>query len=91
MNKHINTISFAPDDYMEFYKSLNKEDVNETKMYEDIQSFIRIAIKNGYHLKIWSDGYTTVIEYDYMDPSFTDMRLEWIDGSKTVKEDGDDE
>ena len=74
---------------MEFYESLKKRDVNETRMYEDIQSFIRLALKNGYELRVCSDGYATVIEYT--NPSLTNIELGWIDHSETAKKEDDDE
>ena len=91
MEKEINTITFCPDHYKEYFESLRKEDVNDVKMNDDIQAFVRIALKNNYQLKVYSDSYCTVIEYAHADPSLSDTRLEWVNEEESVENEADTE
>lgn len=72
------TMTFCESDYIEFYNALGREDVNDAKMWDDIANFIRIAIKNGYQVRVWNDGLTTAVEYDHLDENIRQSRLEWI-------------
>lgn len=89
MDKQINTISFCPDNYIEYYESLGKKSVNDQQMYEDIQSFIRIALKNKYQMKVCTDGYCTIIEYEHEDQNLSGLRLEWIGDEDDYEIDGE--
>ena len=78
MNKKCNTFSFCMKDYEEYNEYPCKEEINESSMWEDIATFIRIAMKNGYCLKVHFDGLTVIIEYNYDDPGMGDPTLEWV-------------
>ena len=93
MEGKYNTISFCETDYTEYNDYSHKNEVNHTEMYEDILSFIRIAIKNGYQMRIWNDGLTTVIEYNYADENMSGVSLEWLGEDEyveTIKKDEED-
>ena len=82
-----NSISFCPDNYLEYNDYLSKDCVDYDSLYKDVSEFIRIAITNGYQLKLWSDGYTVCVEYNYNDPGMSGVMLEWIsDDEYIVKE-----
>lgn len=71
------------------YKN-DKGELDEYKMYDDITSFIRIAINNNYQMKIIDDSYTIIIEYNYADPELQSASLEWIGENEYVARYGDD-
>ena len=77
-DKKYNSIEFCPDNYIEYNDYLNKDCVDFDAMYADIGAFIRIALKNDYQLKLWTDGYTTAIEYNSNDPGMGDPSLVWV-------------
>lgn len=88
MSIKYNTIEFCREDY----KDDGEHD--EFAMWSDIQEFLRIAIKNGYQMKIWDDGETIVVEYNYRDELLSDIGLEWLDCDQYEKlnaEDGTNE
>lgn len=72
----MNTMTFCPHVY----------DDNEQKMWEDINIFLQILIHNQYQIKLYSDGYTIVIEYDY-DPSlgFGNDSLYWVGENEYIE------
>lgn len=77
----VNEITFCEEQYKrrdDVYRG-GKEYVDYDEMFEDIKSFIQIAVKNDYQMKVWFDGLTVVVEYDYRDGDLGDYRLEWID------------
>ncbi len=78
MDKRYNSFSFCRNDYEYENPTTGKKEVNEYMMYEDIKDFLRIAIKNGYQCRIWFDGYTVVIDYNYQDESLSGVSLEWL-------------
>lgn len=82
-NKH-NSFSFYRGDYEEYYDVLNKKDYNYEAMYDDIKNFIRIAVKNNYQMKIWCDGETVVVEYNYKDDGMSGVSLEWLDENEYI-------
>ena len=51
----------------------------------DISDFTRIAIKNGYQMKVWSDECTIVIEYNYKDESLSGVSLEWLNENEYIE------
>ena len=69
---------FCPDDYKEYDEHTREDSVNECKMWEDIQEFIRLAIKNGYQCRIWCDSYSICVDYNYLDESLSGVTLEWL-------------
>ena len=78
-DKHkFNTFSFCEKDYQEYYEYSHKREPNFTAMWEDISAFIRIALKNGYQIKITYDGMTVIIEYNYQDETLSGVSLEWL-------------
>ena len=72
------TITFCTENYKEYNDDTGIEDVNYFEYYRDISEFIRIAIKNGFQMKVWSDELTVVIEYNYKDESLSGVSLEWL-------------
>ena len=85
MDSKFNTISFCRESYKEFYDCLGKKSVNETKLFEDITAFIKVAIQNDYQMRIWDDGLTIVIEYNHQDESLSGVSLEWLDENEYVE------
>lgn len=77
MNNKYNEISFCTEDYREHNK-------NEYEMFNDITDFVRIAIQNGYQMKIWFDGMTVCIEYNYQDTSMSGVSLCWLDEDEYI-------
>lgn len=73
MSKKYNTISFCREDYKD------SGEYDEFSMWSDIQEFLRIAVKNGYQMKIWDDGMTIVIEYNFQDWELSGADLVWLD------------
>lgn len=84
MSEKFNTISFCRDDYKEYYDCLGKEEVNCDKMFDDIKEFIRIALRNGYQMRIWDDGLTIVVEFNYQDENMSGVGLEWLNENEYV-------
>ncbi len=78
MKTKFNRFTFCPDDYKERNENTQEEYVNEYAMYEDIKSFIRLAVKNGYQCRVWHDSYTICIDYNYQDESLSSVSLEWL-------------
>ncbi len=91
--KRVDSISFFKDNYTAW----GEDEPNEYAMFNDIAEFIRIALKNKRKLKVWSDEFTVVVEYDYADPELAEFSLEWIGEDEYVEsysndeEDGEDE
>lgn len=85
MDKRYNSFSFCRNDYEDENLTTGKKEVNEYMMYEDIKDFLRIAIKNGYQCRIWDDGLTVVVEYDYLDRDLADSSLEWLSQDEYVE------
>ena len=86
MNNRYNTISFCSNDYRKpDPENFSKTYIDEFDMYRDISDFMRIAIKNGYQMKVWFDGLTIVIEYNYKDESLSGVSLEWLDENEYIE------
>ena len=88
-----NTISFCRESYKEYYETLGRKEINEAKLFDDITAFIKVAINNGYQMKIWDDGLTIVIEYNHQDEGLSGVTLEWLGENEyveTYSEDGDE-
>lgn len=84
-------IVFCPDDYLEYNQYSKQEEINEAQMYEDIATLMRIAMKCKYQMRIYNDGYSIVIQFDYLDPSLSDATLEWIQNSDADEEKKEEE
>jgi len=78
MDKKYSTMCFCEDDYKEYYDYSRQKEVNETKMWDDIKDFMRIAVKNGYMMKVHYDGMTVMIDYNYQDEGMAGVSLEWL-------------
>ena len=78
MNRTYNTICFCRETYKEYYEYSGKKEVNESRMWDDIKDFLRIACINEYQIKITDDGCTVIIEYDYQNPEMCYASLEWV-------------
>ena len=84
MNTKHNTISFCTNDYKQYYDYLHDYEINYEAMWDDIKEFLRIAVKNGYQMKMWSDELTVVIEYNYSDAALGGVTLEWLDEDEYI-------
>ena len=86
MNNKYNTISFCSNDYRKpDPENFSKTYIDEFDMYRDISDFMRIAIKNGYQMKVWSDELTIVIEYNYKDVGMSEVSLAWLDEDEYIE------
>lgn len=52
---------------------------------EPFDTFIRIAVRNGYQCRIWHDGLTLVIEYNYQDEGMSGTSLQWVGENEYVE------
>ena len=86
MSNKYNTISFCSNDYRKpDPENFGKTYIDEFDMYRDISDFMRIAIKNGYQMKVWSDELTIVIEYNYKDVGMLGVSLAWLDEDEYIE------
>lgn len=86
MSNKYNTISFCSNDYRKpDPENFGKTYIDEFDMYRDISDFMRIAIKNGYQMKVWSDELTIVIEYNYKDVGMSGVSLAWLDEDEYIE------
>ena len=87
MDSKYNTISFCREDYKKTdTENFSKTYVDEDEMYKDIGDFIRIAIKNGYHLVVHFDGLTIMVEYNYQDLSLSGgVSIEWLGDDEYIE------
>ena len=83
--KKYESIAFCESTYEGYNEYLGRNVVDYDEMYSDISSFIRMAIKNGYQMKIWYDGLTVSIEYEYQDESMSGVCLEWLNEDECAK------
>lgn len=86
MENKYNTFTFCISDYLD-----ENDEENEFLMYSDIMKFIQLAFKNGYQMKLWYDGMTVVIEYDYQDACLGGSSLEWLSNDEYVAREGETE
>ena len=77
-------ICFCEENYKQYYDYSHKKEVNETAMWDDIKEFMRVAVKNGYQMKVSFDGLTVIIEYDYVDGSMSGASLVWLGENEYV-------
>lgn len=86
MRDKFSAICFCREDYKKtpgiYYGQAAEYD--ETKMMNDIRDFIRIAMQNGYQMKIWYDGLTVCIEYNYQDEAMSGVSLNWLGENEYV-------
>lgn len=57
----------------------------EVEMISDIADFVKVLLKNGQQVKLWYDGLTVCIEYNYLDKAMTGVRLEWVGPNEYVE------
>lgn len=93
MNVKYNTIEFVADRYTKpKWDNPDEEEKDYDALFDDIKSFIQMAIKNEYQLRIWSDGSAIVVEYNYFDEFMSDSELVWLGKNEYVETyDEDDE
>lgn len=85
MSKEYSKFTFCTEDYKRpSFNNPHEKEVDETEMFEDIGSFIRMLIKNGYQMKISYDGMTVIIEYAYQDEGLSGIRLEWLNSNEYI-------
>lgn len=84
-----NRFTFAPDDYKKpgVHTGLfpDEDEVKWDEMWKDCASFVRLAIKNSYQCHVWHDGYTLVVDYNYLDESIAGATLEWVGENEYVE------
>ena len=83
MDQKHSTFTFFREDYRE------KGEVNEIAMFSDICEFIRIAIRNGYQMRVCSDGLAVIVEFNQQDALLTGVTLEWIGDDEYVVKEGE--
>ena len=83
MDKKCETFTFCPADYTSVVD--HEEVCDENRLYDDIRDFIRLAIHSGYQMKIWEDGYTIIVEFNYRDESLSGTSLEWVGEDEYVE------
>ena len=87
MTQKFNAISFFRADYEvpnQYPLPGHRPEIDEAKLMNDIRDFIRIAMRNGYQMKIWYDGLTVCIEYNYQDESLSGVSLNWLGENEYV-------
>lgn len=70
-------MTFHVPDYKERMRGCEDYEI-EAKLFSDMQDFIRILLDNERQIKIWFDGMTYVIEYNYQDEELSGVSLEWV-------------
>lgn len=105
MNDKCNSFTFFKGNYLKTFHadrySFSDDDVDYKKMYTDIAIFISLLIRNGQQVKICSDEYCVIVEYNDQDEALSGVSLEWIgenefigsydDGCEACDEDKEEE
>ena len=73
-----NQLVLAFENYKYFPEAEFHRVVDDKRLHEDLINFITLALQNQQMMKIYQEDGGIIIEYDYYDPSMTDMRLEWV-------------
>ncbi|MBP5462735.1 MAG: hypothetical protein J6Y20_11535 [Lachnospiraceae bacterium] len=84
MDKNYNTFSFCKNNYKEYNEYSRKQEVNETRLWDDVAAFLRTASQNGYQMRIWCDEMTVVVEYNYQDEALSGCELRWLGENEFV-------
>ena len=85
MEKKYETITFCSEQYLVKDEATGRSEPSEYLMWEDVKNFLRIAIKNGYQCKLWFDGLTLVVEYNYMDEAMSGVSLNWLGENEYIE------
>lgn len=92
MNEKYNTMEFIIDRYTkQKWNEPNEEEIDYDALFEDVKSFIQMAIKNEYQLRIWSGDTTIVVEYDLLDECMSGSTLVWLGEDEYVAKDNREE
>lgn len=83
-DKKYERMCFCEESYKKYYDYSKKKEVDESSMWDDIKDFMRIAVKNGYQMRVTFDGMTVIIDYNYQDQSMSGASLEWIGDDEYV-------
>ena len=83
MDRKHSTITFCREDYRE------NGEVNEYAMFSDICEFIRIAIRNGYQMRVCFDGMTVIVEFNLQNAGLSGVTLEWVGDDEYVVKEGE--
>ena len=77
-----NRFTFCQDDYkkpgVHFNVFPDADEVDWDALWAAYTDFIRLAVKNGYQCHTWYDGYTLVVDYNYLDETISGVSLEWV-------------
>jgi len=84
MSEKHSTFSFCKNCYKEYNEYSHKQEVNESRLWEDVSSLIRLCVQNGYQMRIWSDELTIVVEYNYQDEAISGTELRWVGENEFV-------
>lgn len=85
MTQKFNEMEICSKDYTE-HQGYGREDVfNEVEMVSDIADFVKVLLKNGQQVRMWYDGMTVCIEYNYLDQSMGGVSLEWLGPDEYVE------
>lgn len=86
MDNKYNTIEFVMDCYTRpKWDDPHEEEMDSEALFEDIKSFISTALRNGYQMKIWSDGSVVVVEYNYLDECMSNSALAWLGENEYIE------
>jgi len=92
MKENYNTMEFIIDRYTKpKWNEPDEEEIDYDALFEDVKSFVQMAIKNEYQLRIWSDDTTVVVEYDFLDECMSDSTLVWLGEDEYVAKDNGEE
>lgn len=82
MDNKFNSLAFFKGNYLKTYHAdrydFKDDDVDYKKMFSDIAVFISILTRNQQHMKIWTDEYCVVVEYNDQDESLSGVSLDWL-------------
>ena len=92
MKENYNTMEFIIDRYTKpKWNEPDEEEIDYDALFEDVKSFVQMAIKNEYQLRIWSDDTTVVVEDDFLDECMSDSTLVWLGEDEYVAKDNGEE
>ncbi len=80
MEKKFESIGFCRDTYAGNRRARIEDESREyeKELFNDVKEFIRIATQNGYQCRVFDDGLTICVEYNYIDESMSGVSLEWL-------------
>lgn len=83
--KHVNTAEFCKTTYSNHPWDDSGDDFDEIQMKLDIADFVAALLKNDYQVRIYSDGLTVAVEYDFRDQSLAGNNLVWLSPAEYVE------